>query len=210
MLATCVIVVNVDERTDYYPPAVSTGEHTVTGELGHIAGKAGTFRMFRLEYWVGVSETTAVGFALAQGVPVAVGLVHYEPITALGLRDISVAAATNPEPWMPRWDGPEPPTPERLRGRFRVASGQTVVKVEMLGTLPGTAPEQPRLVRLPDMDTEMFYREVATFYRHFERTTGKPTSGIAQAGNVPHSTAARWVREARKRGFLAPATKRGK
>jgi hypothetical protein len=50
---------------------------------------------------------------------------------------------------------------------------------------------------------EEFYQEVSRFYQGFERTTpGKPTASIARAGGVPHSTAARWVREARRRGYL--------
>lgn len=47
-----------------------------------------------------------------------------------------------------------------------------------------------------------FYANIASAYRRFDLVTGKPTTNIALSAAVPHTTAARWVREARNRGHL--------
>lgn len=53
-----------------------------------------------------------------------------------------------------------------------------------------------------------FYSHVATAYRQYAET-GAPAKTIADEAGVPVTTAHRWVREARQRGFLPPA-RRGK
>lgn len=63
-------------------------------------------------------------------------------------------------------------------------------------------------VRGKDETVEAFYERVADFYRVAAVATGKPTLALGQAGGVPKTTAARWVREARWRGFL-PTTSKG-
>lgn len=50
-----------------------------------------------------------------------------------------------------------------------------------------------------------FYKDVAEMYKEQLRTR-KPTQQIALAYGVPHSTAARWVRVARRLGHLPPFT----
>lgn len=50
---------------------------------------------------------------------------------------------------------------------------------------------------------EDFYKDVAAMYQE-ELPTRKPTQQIARAYDVPHSTAARWVRVARRLGYLPP------
>lgn len=54
-----------------------------------------------------------------------------------------------------------------------------------------------------------FYERVAEAYREAQRRGGaghsKPIEVIAKEANVPRSTAARWVKEARRRGALGPA-----
>jgi hypothetical protein len=49
-----------------------------------------------------------------------------------------------------------------------------------------------------------FYAEVAVAYRHLAATTHRPVAHLADANNVPVSTAQRWVKEARRRSLLAP------
>jgi len=49
-----------------------------------------------------------------------------------------------------------------------------------------------------------FYTEVAVAYRHLAATTHRPVAHLADANNVPVSTAQRWVKEARRRSLLAP------
>lgn len=53
-----------------------------------------------------------------------------------------------------------------------------------------------------------FYEAVALVYAQAVRS-GKPTKKLAEWGDVPRSTAARWVREARNRGAL-PTPRHGK
>ena len=52
---------------------------------------------------------------------------------------------------------------------------------------------------------DKFYREVAATYTALKGAAIAPNSAMAKANGVPKTTTDRWVREARKRGFLAPA-----
>jgi hypothetical protein len=56
--------------------------------------------------------------------------------------------------------------------------------------------------------TDEFYGHVAEQYRALVARGERPTTGLARAQGVGRSTASRWVREARKRGFLGPAMPR--
>ena len=58
--------------------------------------------------------------------------------------------------------------------------------------------EDPR--RRPDE----FYATVAAAYRHLATATHRPVVELATANEVPRTTAHRWVKEARRRGLLAP------
>ena len=49
-----------------------------------------------------------------------------------------------------------------------------------------------------------FYREVADDYLDLAQASHRPASDIAARRGVPVSTAHRWVKEARRRGFLPP------
>jgi hypothetical protein len=51
---------------------------------------------------------------------------------------------------------------------------------------------------------DAFYDSIATAYRSLVSTTSKPVSELATANDVPVTTAQRWVKEARRRGLLAP------
>lgn len=51
---------------------------------------------------------------------------------------------------------------------------------------------------------DAFYDSIATAYRSLVATTSKPVSELADANDVPVTTAQRWVKEARRRGLLAP------
>ena len=194
-------LMNVDERTNNYPPAVTEYADVETGTVapGFDMEKR---RWFVLDHWVGVDEYTAIGFAVVEGATIPVGLVHYAPITRTAVQALPIGEMVKPEPGMPRWDQPEPPSPDELRARWlREKKGvRFTAKVEV----------HPGLKRREGQTPDEFYSEVADLYRRYAETTGKPTAWVAFAGNVPHSTAARWVREARRRGHLEPAPKRGK
>ena len=51
---------------------------------------------------------------------------------------------------------------------------------------------------------DVFYREVADVYLDLAQASHRPASDIAAQHGVPVSTAHRWVKEARRRGFLPP------
>jgi hypothetical protein len=61
----------------------------------------------------------------------------------------------------------------------------------------------PQGSRKPDS----FYRRVAEIYSALAVHSTRPAAELAEANGVPPTTAHRWVKEARKRGFLAPGHK---
>lgn len=182
-----------------YPPAVTTDPTAIA-----VAGKRR--KMVALAYWIGVDETTAVGFTLVEGVPSAVGLVHYAPLTSATVREWQVRKMVTPEPWMPRFDDPQPPDPDELRHRWIQATRKTRSKVKVRAT---AGVGQAKLSREDYMDPDGFYEQVARFYQAFEATVGKPTANLAKAAGVTRNQAAQWVHQARRRGHLPPADRKG-
>jgi hypothetical protein len=51
---------------------------------------------------------------------------------------------------------------------------------------------------------DAFYDAVASVYRHLAATSRRPVVELAEANGVPPTTAQRWIKEARRRGLLAP------
>jgi hypothetical protein len=49
-----------------------------------------------------------------------------------------------------------------------------------------------------------FYREVATVYLDYAQGSHRPAVDLAERHDVPVTTAHRWIKEARRRGFLPP------
>jgi hypothetical protein len=63
-------------------------------------------------------------------------------------------------------------------------------------------------LRRPDgEDPEEFYRLVSRAYAEYAAETKAPAREMAEEAGVPVTTVHRWVREARRRGFLPPARK---
>jgi hypothetical protein len=60
--------------------------------------------------------------------------------------------------------------------------------------------------RYPDT----FYRKVAAAYTRLAHEHRPPAQVLADVNRVPKSTVVRWIREARRRGFLAPAGGKGR
>jgi hypothetical protein len=58
-------------------------------------------------------------------------------------------------------------------------------------------------------DPDYFYKLVGDHYRWHSAISHKPAAKMAEASDVPVTTVHRWIREARRRGFLPPA-RRGK
>jgi hypothetical protein len=52
--------------------------------------------------------------------------------------------------------------------------------------------------------TDIFYQQVAEVYLELAQGSHRPASDIADSHGVPVTTAHRWVKEARRRGFLPP------
>lgn len=65
--------------------------------------------------------------------------------------------------------------------------------------LPDDLIEEPTWRR-----SDGFYAAVASTYRHLVSATPRPVVELAEANGVPRTTAHRWVKEARRRGMLAP------
>ncbi|MGH3942519.1 MAG: hypothetical protein ACRDTG_28630 [Pseudonocardiaceae bacterium] len=69
------------------------------------------------------------------------------------------------------------------------------------------AKRRARLTRPDGQDPDNFYRLVAHVYRDHVASTRAPAKELAEEAKVPVTTAHRWIREARRRGFLPPASK---
>src|SRR5205085_5015354 len=68
--------------------------------------------------------------------------------------------------------------------------------------LPETpSPERPRLTRPDGAAPEEFYPRVAAAYAQYAPRTRAPAKQIATEAGVPVTTAHRWIREARRRGY---------
>jgi DNA-directed RNA polymerase specialized sigma24 family protein len=93
-------------------------------------------------------------------------------------------------------DEPEPSLAE-LRERAREQTRQARPK----------EPDRPRLTRPGGASPEEFYPRVAAAYAEYAPRTRAPAKEIATEAGVPVTTAHRWIREARRRGFLTPARK---
>jgi hypothetical protein len=86
---------------------------------------------------------------------------------------------------------PQPPMPRRIPWQSQVIPGPPV-KLEVPSTVP-----------YPDA----FYAAVADAYRFLALASRRPAVELADANGVPPSTTRRWVKEARRRGLLAPGQK---
>ena len=67
----------------------------------------------------------------------------------------------------------------------------------------GARPDPPDLARLRGRP-DVFYQQVADVYLDLAQASHRPASDLAERHGVPVSTAHRWVKEARRRGFLPP------
>src|SRR5215207_2159998 len=61
-------------------------------------------------------------------------------------------------------------------------------------------PPAPTGARRPDD----FYRDIARAYLDLAQSSARPAAELAEANRVPATTAHRWIKEARRRGFLPP------
>lgn len=138
-----------------------------------------------------------------------------DELNAMALRSISLARlearANAPDAIDPGSDDDDGLTVAELRNR-----GREIVKRET-GDDAKTADSgatwdaggTDALGRPDGSDPEAFYRRVAELYSRFAEETNAPAKALAVEARVPVTTAHRWVREARRRGFL-PAGRKGR
>jgi len=97
----------------------------------------------------------------------------------------------------PRWpSGASPLAPEPLAG-WETTDPATAARRP--ARRPRTAAGTVRRGR-PDR----FYHDVATAYLKPAQVSPRPVAELAQANGIPQTTAHRWIREARRRGYLPP------
>jgi hypothetical protein len=68
---------------------------------------------------------------------------------------------------------------------------------------------RPRLrLRIPTSRRKPneFYMQVADAFGWLSQSSARPAQDLAETNNVPVSTVHRWVKEARRRGYLGPAS----
>lgn len=166
------------------------------------------------EYWLLIETGTLVGYVTDRyGKPEPMALTIYGAPTSRRLRRLSVYGFRAPDSQRLRFDGSRPPGYDDI-----------MREAERVGVFVGpseTSPAQDNEQRVRDAATNAlrrvdhepaddFYTRVGQVYRLLADTYGTPVKDMASLAGVPHSTAARWVREARRRGHLEPAAKRGK
>jgi hypothetical protein len=101
----------------------------------------------------------------------------------------------SPSAWEPRLseDGWDTISPARARTRPAGARAPTAA-LERAPERDGTRRRHP----------DVFYQQVAAVYRSLAQASSRPAAELAEANGVPASTAHRWIKEARHRGFLPP------
>jgi len=67
-------------------------------------------------------------------------------------------------------------------------------------------PREPLTRRRADEDAAAFAQRVASTYRHYAVSTGRPAKAIADDSGLPVGTVHRWIREARGLGALGKGT----
>lgn len=125
--------------------------------------------------------------------------IHAPEITPEILRGVSVSRIQAMlAPLAAHWtrldfhDGPEP----------------SLVELRQRTPEPGPdTPERSPLTRPDGATPKEFYPRVAAAYSEYAPQTRAPAKEIATEAGVPVTTAHRWIREARRRGFLPPARK---
>jgi hypothetical protein len=159
------------------------------------------------DYWQVLSETTAVRWTMhfgadgkAERVTGPHGLVMHDDVSVETVRGIPLSRL---QPYLPghtMLNQSEPPTADQVSKAWRYSAPARSRAARGGGLEPFTP-------RLPDETADEFYQRVAKAYRLAARLTGQPLKWIMEAADVPKTTAARWVREARTRGYLDPTTR---
>jgi len=90
------------------------------------------------------------------------------------------------------------PAPPRRRPARRTARSSSEV-----GWDQPRRSDRPRTARSRGRP-DGFYAEIADAYQRLAQTSPRPAVDLAARDDVPVTTAHRWIKEARRRGYLAP------
>ena len=106
-------------------------------------------------------------------------------------------AEGRPVPHRPRWPrGAPPPEPPEVDG-WDTPEPTRPARRPRAGRAPGAA-------HAARGRPDRFYREVAAAYLDLAQASARPAADLAQTHGIPTTTAHRWIKEARRRGFLPP------
>lgn len=160
----------------------------------------GTVQTF---YWQAVGEHEAVqwieydrdGTVTVQG---PTGFVTYERADADYLRSIQVGRMVPHRSGYPEFQQIDAPGLGELAKAWEADARRRKLSEAKAVLFPP---------RGEDETPDDFYARVADFYRAAMVSSGEPTKSLARIAEVPPTTAARWVREARARGHLDPTTR---
>lgn len=183
-------------------------------------------------YWVALDAETAVAVVVDDSWHDATyatwgpaGIVMYGEVDSERLRDLSLSRLSLRVGGRPHLALAVAPTPQqvaklwRAELRFRerraaaapgpvgAAASVPTPRVTIIDVSDPVLGGEALTPRRPDESADDFYRRVAVFYRLAAEASGKPLLEIQTAAGVPKTTAARWAREARARGFLADANR---
>lgn len=120
--------------------------------------------------------------------------------------DVPEAPRREPGPVVPRHGpGPEPisaaagaPPPTIVSTGWEISDPGRAVPRRTAYRIRSRTPVDG--ARRPDA----FYADVARSYLDLAQTSARPALELATANDIPVSTAHRWIKEARRRGFLPP------
>lgn len=156
-------------------------------------------------HWV--EETFPGGGGVTVG---PMGVVMYGAISWRRMQDLELSKMTTERPGFPEFDGEHPPTEAALAEAWN--NPPNVRKREDIRRMVEDPEYRQRYrptfeARAEGEPVGLFYSRVSEFYRRWAAVSKHPTQDLAEAASVPKTTAARWVREARIRGFLPPTSK---
>lgn len=137
--------------------------------------------------------------------------VHGAEITADVMRGVSISRleASLNDPAVHAREGAALDTQEQKAGDREPDDGLTLPDLRARAPHARERRQQrpAKLGRPTGQDPEAFYRQVALSYSELARSTRAPAKALADDADVPVTTVHRWIREARRRGFLPPGRK---
>lgn len=168
---------------------------------------------FEPEYWLEAEPGIVVGYATDRhGKPAPMALLLYRPVSSTTMRSLNLVRYRRPESNWPRFEGSQPPSYQAVLERSGKEAYARILKSLDVHDRRTRESARELLQRIPDESANEFYERVAKAYVLLKDAFGTPVKDMAELAEVPHSTAARWVRQCRLRPkdspdkFLPPTT----